>query len=832
MAAVRAVADRREGLARLEGEAANLRTRIESMDGEAQRLTTAIEEARERGAAAQKEMDAPPRRSRPENHEQGLDSHHEKCMAELNAASEKVNVLRQSEREAEQRIASLTARIDALAVGLERADGGAWLMENNADGLLAPLSELLTVEPGHETAIAAALGPAVDAVATVDQIAAVRALDALRSGDGGRASLIVGGLADQRPGTRPQLPSGVTWARDVVTAPGSIAGAVDVLLDGIVLVDDAEQGMRVAAEHAVVAVTAAGDRISRATVEGGAASRPSTLEVQSAIDAATEDLASAKRDVERIDSELADALVAEREAAEAAEGALAALGESDANVGAAYELLGRLGAEIRSAEHEALRLVNQREAAEEGRAESLAKLTETDERLRLARDENQQDPDSDNDREAREAAAAAVASARAVEVETRLALRTAEERHTSIRGKADGLRRAAATERADRERRRRQDAQRRYAAGVAAVVAEASADVAEAVRVASGTAAAGRDELEQERTTRSAETEELRTKVDALTAELNTLRDAGHRDELAKAQAQLKIEQLEEQVLEQFAMSPDDLVAEYGPDLPMPPSDLEQREYEDARARGELVVAPQAMPYDRATQEARAKRAQRDLNELGKVNPLALEEFAALEERYNFLSAQLEDVKGARQDLLDVVADVDARILQVFTDAYADVEAEFSQVFATLFPGGEGRLVLTDPTDMLTTGVEVEARPPGKKVKRLSLLSGGEKSLTAVAMLVAIFRARPSPFYVMDEVEAALDDTNLRRLISLFEQLRDKSQLIVITHQKPTMEIADALYGVSMRGDGITQVISQRLRGMEIGPASVTAPSDPATAPS
>jgi len=136
-------------------------------------------------------------------------------------------------------------------------------------------------------------------------------------------------------------------------------------------------------------------------------------------------------------------------------------------------------------------------------------------------------------------------------------------------------------------------------------------------------------------------------------------------------------------------------------------------------------------------------------------------------------------------------------------------------VFATLFPGGEGRLVLTDPDDMLTTGIEVEARPPGKKVKRLSLLSGGEKSLTAVAMLVAIFRARPSPFYVMDEVEAALDDTNLQRLITLFGQLRERSQLIVITHQKATMEVADALYGMSMRGDGITTVISQRMPGQD-----------------
>ncbi|MGH3266051.1 MAG: AAA family ATPase, partial [Trebonia sp.] len=279
--------------------------------------------------------------------------------------------------------------------------------------------------------------------------------------------------------------------------------------------------------------------------------------------------------------------------------------------------------------------------------------------------------------------------------------------------------------------------------------------------------------------------------------------------------ATLRIEQLEQTVLDQFGMAPDDLVAEYGPDVALPPSELEVAEYAHARERGEQVTAPAPTPFDRPTQERRAKRGERELAELGRVNPLALEEFAALEERYNFLSTQLEDVKGARKDLLDVVADVDARILQVFTDAYTDVEREFREVFAELFPGGEGRLLLTDPDDMLITGIEVEARPPGKKIKRLSLLSGGEKSLTAVAMLVAIFRARPSPFYVLDEVEAALDDVNLRRLLQLFERLRAQSQLIIITHQKPTMEVADALYGVTMRDDGISAVISQRMRGQE-----------------
>jgi len=246
-----------------------------------------------------------------------------------------------------------------------------------------------------------------------------------------------------------------------------------------------------------------------------------------------------------------------------------------------------------------------------------------------------------------------------------------------------------------------------------------------------------------------------------------------------------------------------------------PPSAIEMAEYEQANDRGEQVVAPQPGPFDRSTQEKRAARAERDLALLGKVNPLALEEFAALEERHAFLVTQLEDLRKTRRDLLTVIEEVDERVQQVFTEAYADTAREFERAFDVLFPGGQGRLLLTDPDDMLATGIDFEARPPGKKVKRLSLLSGGERALTAIAFLVAIFKARPSPFYVLDEVEAALDDVNLQRLLHLFEELRESSQLIVVTHQKRTMEVADSLYGISMRGDGVSTVVSQRLRERE-----------------
>ena len=296
----------------------------------------------------------------------------------------------------------------------------------------------------------------------------------------------------------------------------------------------------------------------------------------------------------------------------------------------------------------------------------------------------------------------------------------------------------------------------------------------------------------------------MRRDIATLQNELRELTDSVHRDEVARAQQRLRIEQLQQKAVEELGISPESLVEEYGPHqlvpvVPDPDADPE-------------APLPDPRPFVREAQEKRLRQAERKLNALGRINPLALEEFSALEERHKFLTEQVEDLKSSKRDLLDIVKEVDERVERVFAEAFADTAVQFERVFQRLFPGGEGRLVLTDPSNLLTTGLEVEARPPGKKIKRLSLLSGGERSLVAVALLVAIFKARPSPFYIMDEVEAALDDANLGRLLTLFEELRDSSQLIVITHQKKTMEIADALYGASMRGDGVTTVVSQRLR--------------------
>ena len=290
----------------------------------------------------------------------------------------------------------------------------------------------------------------------------------------------------------------------------------------------------------------------------------------------------------------------------------------------------------------------------------------------------------------------------------------------------------------------------------------------------------------------------------------------------------MRLEALAERAMNELGLELDPLVEEYGPHM-LVPELIEDAEAAADSGSDSAAVQETAQvsaggsghlgrPYVRSEQEKRLAKASRDLARLGKVNPLALEEHAALEQRHQFLAEQLADLKRSRDDLLSIVEEIDSRVQEVFTQAYEDTARQFASVFDRLFPGGEGRLVLTDPDDMLTTGIEIEARPAGKKVKRLSLLSGGERSLAAVALLVAIFKARPSPFYVMDEVEAALDDTNLGRLLEIFTELRRSSQLIIITHQKRTMEVADALYGITMR-DGVTKAVSQRLAQPDRGTA-------------
>jgi chromosome segregation protein len=807
VAAHKAVADRREGLAKLAGQVQSARTRAHAGAEEMERLAVAYAEAKGRADTAQEEYDlAADGATEAEQDTADLDVRHKEAVDRHDQLQSRARQVEAAERAAEKEAAQWKAREEALAMGLRRKDGAGALLAKAGEipGMLGSVAALLSVEPGYEAALAAALGVLADAVAVDGLDAAKGAIAVLKNDDGGRAALLVGSApTSDRTEDRPALPEGARWAADLVQAPPELKPAVDTALRGVVFAPDLDTARNIAGYAPTVrAVTPDGDIIGAYAAAGGSGKQPSYLEVQAAVEEARTHKNEADARAAALRAELAEAREAAAEAKERVAEANTARRHAEGARNAVARKLAELGAASRGAKAEADRLATARAKAENSREEALFALEALEERLAMAEDAPVEEEPSTVDRDE---LAVAVPQARQREMDVRLAVRTAEERVAALAGRADALTRQAQAERAARERAAAARAARARGAAIAQAVVVGAERALEAIAVSLAAASEQRDDLAAARAEREQELSGIRGTSRQLTAELERLTNAVHRDEVARAEQRLRIEQLEARSAEEHGLDPELLVAEYGPAQPVPPTAPEV-----AAAEAEGRPVPDPVPFDRATQEKRAAKAERELTLLGKVNPLALEEFAALEERFKFLSDQLEDLKKSRRDLLTVVKDVDDRILEVFASAFYDTAREFEQVFGVLFPGGEGRLVLTDPEDMLTTGVEVEARPPGKKIKRLSLLSGGERSLTAVAMLVAIFRARPSPFYIMDEVEAALDDVNLGRLILLFAQLREKSQLIIITHQKRTMEVADALYGVTMRS-GVTEVISQRL---------------------
>ncbi|MHC3471862.1 chromosome segregation protein SMC [Streptomyces sp. 7R007] len=820
----RAIADRREGLARLGGQVNAARSRAASAQAEIDRLAAARDEARERAVAAQEEYEA--LKAEVDELDAGdteLAERHEAAKRRLAEAEAALTAAREAATAAERRRAATQARHDALALGLRRKDGTGALLDakDRLTGLLGPAAELLTVTPGYEVPLAAALGAAADAVAVTSPSAAADAIRLLRKQDAGRASLLPAGEAPQRDAGPHQhaapprgatshdeaAPAGRHYAADLVRAPSDLMPAVRRLLHGIVVVNTLEDAEELVYSHPhLTAVTAEGDLLGAHFAHGGSAGAPSLLEVQASVDEAAAEL----RELAVRCEELTEAQHAAQERRRECAALVEELGErrraADREKSAVAQQLGRLAGQARGAAGEAERSTAAAARAQDALDKALQEVEELAERLAVA---EEMPVEEEPDTSVRDRLAADGANARQTEMEARLQVRTHEERVKGLAGRADSLDRAARAEREARARAEQRRARLRHEAAVAEAVASGARQLLAHVEVSLARADAERTAAEAAKARREQELAAARTAGRDLKAELDKLTDSVHRGEVLGAEKRLRIEQLETRALEELGVEPAGLVDEYGPHRlvpPSPPAEGEELPEDPEHPRN------QPKPFHRAEQEKRLKAAERAYQQLGKVNPLALEEFAALEERHKFLSEQLEDLKKTRADLLQVVKEVDERVEQVFTEAYRDTAREFEGVFSRLFPGGEGRLILTDPDNMLTTGVDVEARPPGKKVKRLSLLSGGERSLTAVALLVSIFKARPSPFYVMDEVEAALDDTNLQRLIRIMQELQESSQLIVITHQKRTMEVADALYGVSMQGDGVSKVISQRLR--------------------
>ncbi|PRY57710.1 chromosome segregation protein SMC [Glycomyces artemisiae] len=797
--AVKAAAERREALATLRGRVDSLKSRTAAAAEELERASIALAEAKERAeAAAEAHAEA-----EAESEAVETDSEFDEALAEAKArtaaAKAELDRLQAAERDADREASQWAAREEALAVGLRRKDGAAALLSRDdaVPGVLGSVAALLTVRPGYEPVLAAALGRLADAIAVTGPATAAEAIRLLRDEDGGQAGFLIAGAQ-----THVDVPSGLLPVADTVSAPAELSSTVRAVLAGMVVADDLDAARAIVEAHPdLTAVTRAGDVLGAATAHGGSAKAQSYIEIQAAVDEARDKKIAAESLAAQLGEQLDAAREAHAEAEAAAEQVRGAQRQAQAAHSVVARRLAELGAAARSAEAEVARLAQAKDRAQTAREADTAGLGDLEAQLEeLESLPEIEEPSTDE----RDVLSRQLDAARQNEMETRLAVRTAEERASALAGRADALARQAQSERASRARAQARRAARARGAAVAALVAEAAEETGVRLTDSLEAAAIERDTVAAEQARREAALTELRTRAAATAAELERITSAAHRDEVARAEQRLRIEALEEKAGAEFGVDIETLIAEYGPDQPVPPS---ADEIAAAAEKGK----PEPLPadFDRPLMEKRAARGERELKLLGKVNPLALEEFAALEERYKFLSEQLEDVKKTRADLTTVVKEVDDRIQQVFAEAFADTAREFEHVFQTVFPGGEGRILLTEPDDLLRTGVEVEARPPGKKVKRLSLLSGGERSLTALALLVAIFRARPSPFYLMDEVEAALDDVNLGRLLDLLRQLQENSQLLIITHQKRTMEIGDALYGVTMRA-GVTQVISQK----------------------
>ena len=878
-AAQRRVSERRETIARAGGRVASARSRHEASLAALEQARSALRaaEAREdsaRAALAEAGGEAEPAQAAaggaqdatvpaqaPAEAGAAADAAvraaavHDEAARHLAQAREAVAAATDARREAASDRATWTARRDTLAISLRGQDGTAALLQAGIDGLLGPLAEHLNVERGWENAVAALLGALAEAGLATDAEAALAGLDHARSQDLGAVRLVLAGDpslggADADDEAEPAPVDGALAAHGLVSTaqPGRLEQVLDRLLKDSWVVEDLEAARALRAElpDAVVA-TRGGDVLAPGWVAGAGRGASSVLELTAAHEEADAEAAAAAQAETEADAALEEARRQEDAARQALSEALSALRQADAEAARAAEAMARLTSAAHAAAEEtgrARRVLERAEAESVQRTAELAAATAAlaeveggDEAAEAAEGADgtgvsgKSGADSleralEAARQEREAAADAARQARAAETDARLALRTAEERERSSRGRADSLRAAARRERDQRAAAERAQQRRSAQLAVATHVRDQARAAAEAARTSVQQAADERAAIETERSQALAATNEVREEIDQLTKELGSLTDAAHREEVARAEQRMRLEALAERAMSELGLELDPLVEEYGPHMLVPELNEEADAACDPGSAAEQDAAQASAggsghlgrPYVRSEQEKRLAKASRDLARLGKVNPLALEEHAALEQRHQFLAEQLADLKRSRDDLLSIVEEIDARVQEVFAQAYEDTARQFASVFDRLFPGGEGRLVLTDPDDMLTTGIEIEARPAGKKVKRLSLLSGGERSLAAVALLVAIFKARPSPFYVMDEVEAALDDTNLGRLLEIFTELRRSSQLIIITHQKRTMEVADALYGITMR-DGVTKAVSQRLAQPDRGTA-------------
>ena len=801
----RARAHQRE--VQLAGDIEGARRTIEQLEAEAARLRAQAATVAARRAEVAGQLDAMQAEvAELEAGETALDEVFAKVAEVRDRHAAECARLAAKERRLEGERAAVRARRQAYEATARAAGGDALAALERAGtaGVLGPLAPSLSVDAGYEAAVAAALGPDADAILVQASGTAAAAAAVLRDSGSGRAILL-------HPGTEPAGQDDGPLLSARVRASGAAGEVARRLLAGVLVAADLGEAMALAERHpGCRVVTRAGELVAPGRVEGGQVPEASGLaarraadeaaaverEAETALAALTTELRAAEGDLELFEADVAVAA--------------AAIRDSDARIAGVTERLALVAKEHHRLEREAGAVAARLDELAASRGGAAERLAGAEARLAALEAERQGGPAPDP--ATRQPLAATVEQAQQTATAAKVAVAAVGERRRLLADRERALRAQAAAEAEAQERRARAQAQRLAGAARAAEAARLAGVVLGRLEGSLAAAFAERDRLADAVSNARAELGEAQAWLREQRAVLDAHQAAARAGDSARVEARLRAEDLAKRLVEEHAIDPEDALREYLPDGPA----------SDSLPEGD----PRRLP------EAELRRIgtalDRRLTLLGRVNPLALEEFSAMEERYAFLSGQLQDLKESRRDLLKVVKAVDERIREVFAEAFADVAREFERTFALLFPGGEGRLLLTDPEDLLNAGVEVEARPPGKRVRRLSLLSGGERSLVALAFCFAVFRARPSPFYVLDEVEAALDDVNLQRFLELLADAREQAQLLVVSHQRRTMEAADALYGVSMQDGGVSKVVSQRLR--EDAPDPGAAPSRPRVA--
>jgi chromosome segregation protein len=722
--------------------------------------------------------------------ENNLESKYDAAQKAVSDAANKIESLRDQLHEAEREKDALAGKRSALNLTLEQKDGASSLTQAQLRGIRGLVANHLRIEPGYEQAIAAALGSLADALVAEDLDSGLSALEHLKRTDGGRVEIIIADVDLRSESASKNLVPGSKVASEVVSAPDGILK----LLSQVVIVEDlaAAKSFFKAQTTDSQVITKQGDVLTRAVLRGGSSSKPSKLELVAERDAAEKDLSRLGSRIETLSAELAQAKSNELAAKNSAKASLAELNEQDAKLASQAEQLGRVRVQVEALQSELDRLGIVAESNEAAIREAEGELEAAKSRLRefesLGRPEQAL---SDRNR-----LVEALELERSRELEIRVELGAGEERLRVETEKSESLKLQLDTSRSAVEGAISAAKARAGQLSSAKAVLKVLPKLIEAVSIGSNEAKREYATLESERADQFQELTKVRGEIADIQQKLSDLTQSVHDIELQNHEKRLNLANLVTRAQEELGLDETTLLAEYNPDNLIPSNE------EDGE--------PEA--FDRAKQFQRLKESEKLLEKLGRVNPLALEEFSALEQRHKFLTDQLQDLTDTRKDLIKIIQDLDEKMQTIFSDAFQDTKKAFEKVFPVLFPGGTGSIFLTDPDNLLTSGLEVNVKPAGKKIERLSLLSGGERSLAAVALMVSIFKARPSPFYIMDEVEASLDDANLGRLLSIFEDLRSNSQLIIITHQKRTMEIADALYGVSMKSDGISAVVGQRLR--------------------